>query len=114
MGRCPFDLRRPVHEEGVRRRTDADHVDAGVATAVLNGPEQPGLILDRTVGQEDDLPDLVSGHFLGAESCFDRQQHLRPVASSAMTARLTASSVCFVAGSGEGKRDRVSLENGSG
>ena len=47
------------HQEGVRRRADADHEHARAAAHRRDGVEQLLLVADRAVGQEHHLADVV-------------------------------------------------------
>ena len=49
----------PGHEVRVRRRADPDRKKAGIAETVPDQGKQLAFIADRTVGQEDHLPDTV-------------------------------------------------------
>ncbi len=53
------DLGRARHQEGIRRRTDADHEHPRASAHVADHVEQLLLVADRAVGEEHDLAQQV-------------------------------------------------------
>ncbi len=68
------ELGGPRHQEGIRRRADADHEDARAPAHGADGLEQLLLVADLTVGEENHLADDVG---LAAAPVGQRRLHRR-------------------------------------